>query len=44
MPRYSYANTIIISTNIIILLECLSAQFVHAGTRQLTNLSFFNTG
>ena len=43
MPRYSYDNTIIISTNIIIL-ECLSAQFVHAGTRQLTNLSFFNTG
>ena len=39
MPRYSCNNIIIIVTNAI-LLECLSARFVHLGALQLTILSF----
>ena len=39
MPRHSYDN--IISNNVIIL-EFLSAQFVHPDTLQLTTSSFFN--
>ena len=41
MGQYSYNNIIIIVSNVIIL-EFLSAQFVHAGTRQLNILSFLN--
>ena len=40
MLPYSY-NTIIVVSNIIIL-EFLSAQFVHPGALQLIILSFFN--
>ena len=40
MPQYSYNNIIIIVTNVIIL-EFLSARFVHPGTLQLN--TFFNT-
>ena len=40
MPQYSYNNIIIIVANVIIL-EFLSARFVHPGTLQLN--TFFNT-
>ena len=40
--RYSYNNTIIIILTDVIL-EFLSAQFVHPSAPQLTILSFFNT-
>ena len=40
--RYSYNNTIIIILTDVIL-EFLSAQFVHQSAPQLTILSFFNT-
>ena len=40
--RYSYDNTIIIILTDVIL-EFLSAQFVHPSAPQLTILSFFNT-
>ena len=39
MSRYSYNNIIIIITNVIIL-EFLSARFVHSGASQLMILSF----
>ena len=38
VPRYSCNNIIIIVTNVI--LEFLSARFVHPGARQLTILFF----
>ena len=41
MARYSY-NNIIVVTNVI-LLEFLSARFVHRGAPQLSILSFFLT-
>ena len=40
-PRYNYNNIIIIVTNVI-MLEFLSARFVHPGAPQLTILSFLN--
>ena len=40
MPRYSYNNIIVITTNFIIL-EFLSARFVHPGARQVTIFFFF---
>ena len=42
--RYSYNNTIIIIIILTdVILEFLSAQFVHPSAPQLTILSFFNT-
>ena len=42
IQHYSYNNIIIVVTNVIIL-ELLSARFVHPGYLQLNILSFFNT-
>ena len=39
MLQYSYGNIIIVAN--IIILEFLSARFVHPGALQLTILSFF---
>ena len=42
IQHFSYNNIIIVVTNVIIL-ELLSARFVHPGYLQLNILSFFNT-
>ena len=36
-------NKIVIIVPYVIILECLSARFVHTGALQVTDLTFFNT-